>query len=43
MQMQDRNPSLRLGECMAALGYARVQDIERAYQIFSALSTVLVA
>jgi hypothetical protein len=43
MQMQDRNPGTRLGECAAALGYAPVGQIERAYRMFAGLSTVLVA
>ena len=43
MQMQDRNPGIRLGECAAALGYAPIGQIERAYRQFAGLSTVLVA
>ena len=43
MQMQDRNPGIRLGECAAALGYAPIGLIERAYRLFAGLSTVLVA
>lgn len=42
MQMQDRNPGVRLGECAAALGYAPIAQIERAYRMFVGLSTVLV-
>lgn len=29
LQMQDRNPGARLGECLAALGYVPYQEIER--------------
>src|SRR5690242_15244417 len=43
MQMQDRNPGVRLGECAAALGFAPIHEIERAYRAFAGLSTVLVA
>ena len=43
MQMQDRHPGVRLGECAAALGYAAIHDIERAYRRFAGLTTVLVA
>jgi hypothetical protein len=43
MQMQDRNPGARIGECAAALGYARIHEIERAYRRFAGLTTVLVA
>lgn len=43
MQMQDRNPGIRLGECAAALGYAPIGQVERAYRLFAGLSTVLVA
>ena len=43
MQMQDRNPGVRLGECAAALGYAPIHEIERAYRQFAGLSCVLIA
>jgi hypothetical protein len=43
MQMQDRHPGVRLGECAAALGYAPIHEIERAYRRFAGLTTVLVA
>ena len=42
MQMQARSPGVRLGECAAALGYASIHTIERAYRQFVALTTVLV-
>jgi hypothetical protein len=40
LQMQDRSPGTRLGECAAALGYAPKGAIERLYQRFQQLSTV---
>ena len=43
LQMQDRLPGVRLGECAAALGYAPIHDVERAYRRFAGLTTVLVA
>jgi hypothetical protein len=43
MQMQDRNVDVRIGECAAALGFAPVHIIERAYRMFIGLSTVVVA
>jgi len=43
MQMQDRNPGVRLGECAAALGYAPIHAIERAYRCFAGLPAVLVS
>lgn len=40
LQMQDRLPGVRLGECAAALGYAPIAAIERLYERFSQLNTV---
>jgi hypothetical protein len=40
LQMQDRMPNVRLGECAAALGYAPINAIERLYERFSQLTTV---
>jgi len=40
LQMQDRLPGVRLGECAAALGYAPITAIERLYERFQQLSTV---
>lgn len=40
MQMQDRNPGVRLGECAAALGYAPIHQIEHAYRQFIGLPAV---
>src|SRR5256885_12152524 len=42
LQMQDRLPGVRLGECAAALGYAPIGKIERLYAQFVQLSTVTV-
>lgn len=42
MQMQDRSPGVRLGECAAALGYCSIHVIERAYRRFAGLSVVTV-
>jgi hypothetical protein len=40
LQMQDRLPGVRLGECAAALGYAPIAAIERLYERFAELNTV---
>jgi hypothetical protein len=42
LQMQDRLPGVRLGECAAALGYAPIGAIERMYKRFTQLTTVTV-
>lgn len=42
LQMQDRLPGVRLGECAAALGYAPINAIERLYERFAQLQTVMV-
>ena len=42
LQMQDRLPGVRLGECAAALGYAPISAIERLYERFAQLQTVMV-
>ena len=42
LQMQDRLPGVRLGECAAALGYAPIAQIERLYAAFAQLHTVMV-
>ncbi|MCA9676040.1 MAG: hypothetical protein H6709_13080 [Kofleriaceae bacterium] len=42
LQMQDRNPGVRLGECAAALGYVPILLVERAYREFVSLSTCLI-
>lgn len=40
LQMQDRLPGVRLGECAAALGYAPISAIERLYERFAHVNTV---
>lgn len=40
LQMQDRMAGVRLGEAVAALGFAPIGAIERLYQRFTQLSTV---
>ena len=40
LQMQDRLPGVRLGECAAALGYAPINAIERLYERFAQLSAI---
>jgi hypothetical protein len=40
LQMQDRLPGVRLGECAAALGYAPIAQIEKLYAQFQRLQTV---
>lgn len=42
LQMQDRTPGLRLGEAVAALGYAPIGAIERLYQRFAHIPAVAV-
>jgi hypothetical protein len=37
LQMQDRLPGVRLGEAVAALGYAPIGAVERLYQRFTQL------
>ncbi len=40
LQMQDRVAGVRLGEAVAALGFAPIGAIERSYDRFTQLSTV---
>jgi hypothetical protein len=42
LQMQDRLPGVRLGECAAALGYAPIAQIEKLYSQFARLHTVVI-
>lgn len=42
LQMQDRLPGVRLGECAAALGYAPIGKIEKLYAQFAQLTTVMI-
>jgi hypothetical protein len=41
LQMQDRLPGVRLGECAAALGYAPIGAIEKLYERFTQINTVM--
>jgi hypothetical protein len=40
MQMQDRHPAVRIGECVAALGYMQISEVERAFARFRHLPVV---
>jgi hypothetical protein len=40
LQMQDRLPGVRLGECAAALGYAPILAIEKLFSQYATLKTV---
>lgn len=42
LQMQDRLPGVRLGECAAALGYVPAATIERLYGEFTQLHTIVI-
>lgn len=35
LQLQDRNPGARIGECAAALGFLPVAQVERLYQDYA--------
>jgi hypothetical protein len=43
LQMQDRLPGVRLGECAAALGYAPILAIEKLYAQYAQLHVVEVS
>lgn len=43
LQLQDRNPGVRLGECIAALGYLPYTDVEEYLSNWNKVSTVTVA
>jgi hypothetical protein len=42
LQMQDRLPGVRLGECIAALGYVPISRVEKAFAAFAQLHTIMV-
>ena len=42
LQMQDRLPGVRVGECVAALGYAPIGKIEKLFSTFTGLVTVTI-
>jgi hypothetical protein len=43
LQLQDRNPGVRLGECIAALGYLPYTDVEQYLANWNQVATVTVA
>ncbi len=43
LQMQDKYPGVRVGECAAALGYVQIGEVERLYDVWRGCSTVEVA
>jgi hypothetical protein len=43
LQLQDRHPGVRIGECVAALGYVQISEIERLHETWRGVTTVLVA
>jgi len=43
LQMQDRHPDVRIGECAAALGYVQIGEVERLYDVWRGVSTVEIA
>ena len=42
LQLQDRNPGVRLGECLAALGYLPYTDVEEYLTNWNRVDTVVV-
>ena len=40
LQLQDRNPGVRLGECIASLGYLTYAQVEAAMREWQAIQTV---
>jgi len=42
LQMQDRHPGVRIGECAAALGYLQISEVETLYSNFLGLGIVTV-
>ena len=43
LQMQDRYPAVRVGECAAALGYVQISEVERLYDVWRGVATDEVA
>jgi hypothetical protein len=43
LQMQDKYPGVRVGECAAALGYVQIGEVERLYDVWRGVTTVEVA
>ena len=42
LQMQDKHPGVRIGECAAALGYLGIGEVERLYAEWRGVSTVVI-
>jgi len=40
LQLQDRQPGARIGECVAALGYLRYRDVEQHLREWNSLEVV---
>lgn len=40
LQMQDKYPGVRIGECAAALGYVQIGEVERLYDVWRGVATV---
>lgn len=40
LQLQDKHPGVRIGECVAALGYLSYRDIERHLRSWNRVSVV---
>jgi len=43
LQLQDRHPGVKIGECVAALGFMQISEVERAYACFAHLPVVVAA
>ena len=43
MQLQDRHPAVKIGECVAALGFMQITEVESAFASFMKLPTVQAA
>ena len=43
LQMQDKYPGVRVGECAAALGYVQIGEVERLYDVWRGVTTVEVS
>jgi hypothetical protein len=43
LQLQDRQPGARIGECIAALGFLRYRDVENYLREWNSLAVVTVA
>ncbi len=40
LQLQDRHPAVRIGECAAALGYLQISEVERLHAEWRGVTTV---